>query len=74
MEIADHKNTSSFDNKSGSKAYRKKQAKLINSGKFKEAFDMDVQDIKNNFGSKYNNHLAQAEEYLSKLIEEGKVK
>ena len=49
MDIANHKNTASFDNKPGSRAYRKKQRELIKKGEFQKAFDMDVADIMSKF-------------------------
>ena len=74
MDIADHKQTASFDRKPGSDAYRKTQAKLIKEGKFQQAFDMDVDDIQNKFPGKYDENIAQAQIYLDTLIQEGKVK
>jgi hypothetical protein len=74
MDIADHKNTASFDHKPGSKAYRQMQGKLIKEGKFQEAFDMDVADITSKFPGKYDEGIAQAQNYLSKLKSEGKIK
>jgi hypothetical protein len=61
MDIADHKNTASFDHKPGSKAYRQMQGKLIKEGKFQEAFDMDVADITSKFPGKYDEGIAQAQ-------------
>lgn len=46
MENSDHTQTASYDNKPSTKAYWAKQKELIESGKFQEAFDMDVADIK----------------------------
>lgn len=74
MDTPDHKQTASFDNKPGSKAYRKKQADLIRNGKFQEAFDMDVSDIKKKFPGKYDNSIEQAQTHLSNLIKKGIVK
>ncbi|MGL5822093.1 MAG: hypothetical protein ACRCYE_10840 [Sarcina sp.] len=45
------------------KQYRAKQANLIKQGKFAAAQDMDIRDIKNKFGSKYNKAIDQAVQY-----------
>lgn len=74
MDISDHKKTASFDNKPGSRAYRKTQARLISEGKFQEAFNMDVADIKAKFPGKYDDFIKQAQSYLNELIKGGKVK
>lgn len=58
----------------GSKAYRQKQGELIKAGKFQEAFDMDVADITKKFPGKYDEGIAQAQDYLTKLKNESKIK
>ena len=74
MDTADHKMTASFDNKSGSTAYRLKQKQLIDAGKFKEAFDMDVSNIRNLFGKKYDGAIQKASEYVDQLTRTGVIK
>lgn len=74
METADHKMTASFDNKAGSTAYRLKQKQLIDAGKFREAFDMDVSNIQSLFGNKYNEAIQKASEYIDQLIRTGVIK
>ena len=43
-------------------------------GKLQEAFDMDAADITSKFPGKYDEGIAQAQNYLSKLKSEGKIK
>jgi filamentous hemagglutinin len=40
-------------------AYRAKQDELINSGKLREAIQMDIDDIRSKFGNKYDAHIKQ---------------
>jgi len=54
MRVADHKNTRSFDNLAGAKEYRAKQARLIGEGRFREAIEMDISDIRSKFGTTYD--------------------
>ncbi len=63
MKTSDHKDTASYDCRQGADEYRKKQKELVDSGKFGEAFEMDVQDIKNKFGSKYNEAIEHLREW-----------
>jgi hypothetical protein len=47
---------------------------LIEQGKFLEAFEMDVADIKEKFpDGRYDDAIAEAKEYVKKLEEEGRV-
>ena len=59
MKTTDHKLTASCDNKPGAKEYRETQKKLIEEGRFQEAFEMDVKDIHKNFGDDYNESIEQ---------------
>jgi hypothetical protein len=59
--------TSSWGSGAAAKAYRAAQRDLIKKGKFKDAFDMDVRDIRKQFGSKYDEAIAQARAYMKTL-------
>ena len=59
METLDHKKTASYDNLEGSKDYRAKQTELVEQGKFNEAFEMDVKDVKDKFGNKYDDAIEE---------------
>lgn len=57
-----------------SKKHRNDQRDLLKQGKYREAWDMDVKDIRNKFPNKYDQHINQAEKHLLKLHEQGKIK
>ena len=68
---ADHKLTGSYGPSKAAKAYRAKQKAHIDAGDFKSAFEMDVRDIRLNFGNKYDGATQQARQYY---INEGMFK
>ena len=74
MDYADHKCTASYDHAPGADAYRLTQQKLIEAGKFMEAFNMDVDDIQMLFGNKYDGAIDQARHYLVEMIRTGVIK
>ena len=74
MENGDHTQTASYGRSAEAEKYRAKQNELIRNGKFQEAFDMDVADIKSKFPGKYDSSINEAEQYLNELIKEGKIK
>jgi len=67
MDPADHRRTASNGATPGSDAYRAKQKALIDQGKFSEAMEMDVKDIKEKFPGKYDHCLDQMLEYAKTL-------
>jgi len=73
MSKLDHSQTASYDNKKGAKEYCEKQYVLIKQGKFKEAMQMDIDDIHVKFGDKYDKGIAIATLYLEQLISEEKI-
>lgn len=73
MENGDHTQTASYGRGAEAQKYRAKQNELIKNGKFQEAFDMDVADIKSKFPGKYDSSLDEAQQYLSELIKGGKI-
>ena len=62
----DHEKTASFGSTKAAKKYRQEQERLINSGDFNAAFEMDVQDVRSKFGDKYNTAIEQARQYYKK--------
>ena len=62
MEKADHRQTASCGNSLEAREYRAKQKELIEQGKFDEAMQMDIDDIREKFGDKYDNAIAQMQE------------
>jgi hypothetical protein len=73
MGKSDHGKTASWGNSRDAREYSAKQKELIEQGKFNEAFQMDVDDIHEKFGDKYDKAIAESQEYINKLIQEGKI-
>lgn len=63
MNYEDHRQTASCGNSREAKEYRATQAELIKEGKIEEAMQMDIDDIHDKFGSKYDEAIAQMQEY-----------
>ncbi len=73
MDYEDHRETASCGNSREAQEYRAKQKELIEQGKFREAFQMDVDDIRDKFGDKYDEAISKAEEYIDQLEKEGRI-
>jgi len=71
MDYDDHRLTASCGNEESANNYRQKQADLINAGKFLEAQKMDIDDIRRNFGKKYDHYIEQAVKHTKHLQEKG---
>ena len=67
MDYDDHHLTASCGNEESANEYRKKQAELINAGKFMEAQKMDIEDVRLHFGNKYDRFIEQALEHAKNL-------
>lgn len=73
MEKEDHRQTASCGSSREAREYRAKQKELIDQGKFREALQMDIDDIHEKFGDKYDDAIAEMLEYVDKLEAEGKI-
>ena len=73
MEKEEHKRTASWGPSTDAKLYRDEQAKLIKEGKFRDALQMDIDDIHEKFDDKYDTGIKQMLTYIDKLEEEGRV-
>ena len=73
MEKDDHRKTASCGNSKEAREYREKQKDLIDSGRFREAVQMDIDDIKSKFGNKYDDAISQMMDYIDKIESEGKI-
>ena len=62
MEKGDHQETASWGNSREAREYREKQRELVKQGKFEEAMQMDIDDIHDKFGNKYDDAIAQMKE------------
>lgn len=73
MEKGDHQQTASYGSSREARDYRAAQQELINDGKFREAIQMDIDDIHGKFGSKYDGSISQMMDYVGQLEKEGKI-
>jgi len=73
MEKGDHRQTASCGNSKEAREYRAQQKELIEQGKFREALQMDIDDIHEKFGDKYDDAIVEMIEYVDKLEAEGKI-
>ncbi|MFC1659185.1 hemagglutinin repeat-containing protein [Pseudomonadota bacterium] len=69
MKTRDHKITASWGRLPEAKTYRQTQQNLISQGNYRDALLMDIQDIRGNFGTKYNESMLQNMEYIKTLDE-----
>lgn len=73
MEKADHRQTASCGSSREARDYQAAQKELIDSGKFREAQQMDIDDVREKFGSKYDGAISEMLKYVDKLELEGKI-
>lgn len=73
MDRDDHRRTASCGKSIEAQEYREKQKELIAQGKFREALQMDIDDIYEKFGNKYDDQIQEMLEYVNKLEQEGKI-
>lgn len=73
MEKEDHRQTASCGSSKEAREYRVAQKELIDQGKFREALQMDIDDIYDKFGDKYDDAIAEMLDYVDKLESEGKI-
>ena len=73
MEKDDHRQTASCGNSKEAREYRAQQKELIDQGKFRDALQMDIDDIHQKFGDKYDDAIAEMLEYVDQLEAEGKI-
>ena len=67
MVKEDHRQTASWGNTRAARSYREQQKLLIDQGEFKKAQQMDINDVKEKFGDKYDDNIKQMLEYTEKL-------
>jgi hypothetical protein len=59
MTSVDHAATASYGNRAGAIAYRAEQQALIGQGRYLDAMRMDVNNIRQLFGGKYEGAIQQ---------------
>lgn len=67
MEAVDHHQTASWGRSRNALIYRKQQQTLIQQGRFEAALQMDIDDIRSKFGSKYDEAIQQMLEYVEAI-------
>ena len=72
MDIADHRQTASHGTSNEAREYRAQQEQRIKEGNFEEAMKVDITDVKEKFGAKYDDAITQAKEYYARIHDEGK--
>lgn len=73
MEKSDHRQTASCGSSREAREYQAAQKELIEAGKFREALQMDIDDIREKFGDKYDLAIAEMLQYVDELEAEGKI-
>lgn len=73
MEKADHRQTANCGSSKEAREYQAAQKELIENGKFREALQMDIDDIRGKFGSKYDTAISEMLSYVDKLESEGQI-
>ena len=73
MDYEDHRETASCGNSLDAREYREKQAELIKEGKFREALQMDIDDIHEKFGDKYDEAIEKMLKYVDELEQNNKI-
>lgn len=73
MDKGDHRQTASCGSSREAREYRAAQKELIEQRKFRDALQMDVDDIHEKFGDKYDEAIAQMLDYVDQLESEGKI-
>lgn len=73
MEKADHRQTASCGSTKEAREYQAAQKDLIEQGQFREALQMDMDDIRDKFGDKYDSAISEMLSYVDKLESEGKI-
>jgi hypothetical protein len=71
MDYDDHCLTASYGNSTEAQEYRTKQFHLIEAGEFGKAQQMDIDDLHNLFGKKYDSFMAQTIEHTKNLRKMG---
>lgn len=69
----DHRQTASCGASLAAREYQTEQRRLIENGDFRAALEMDIDDIHEKFGNKYDTEISQLLEYVDELEAEGKI-
>lgn len=64
MDTPDHAQTLSFGGSRAANAYRQRQRQLIQQGRFPDAVNMDIDNIRGLFGDRYDDHIRQMLDWI----------
>ena len=73
MDKEDHRQTASCGSSIEAREYQAAQKEKIKNGDFRGAVQMDIEDIKEKFGNKYDKAIEQMLQYVDKLEAEGRI-
>lgn len=73
IDYTDHQQTASCGSSREAKEYRAMQKELIDNGDFRGALQMDIDDLHDKFGDKYDEAISQMLDYVDKLEQAGKI-
>ncbi len=73
IDYSDHQQTASCGSSREAKEYRAEQKELIDSGDFRGALQMDIDDLHDKYGDKYDEAISQMLDYVDKLEQAGKI-
>lgn len=73
MDKEDHRQTATCGASTEAREYRAIQKEFIDGGKFRDALQMDIDDIYEKFGDKYDCAIKEMLEYVDKLEAEGRI-
>ena len=73
MDIEDHRKTASCGSSKEARDYRNIQKQFIEEGKFREALKMDIDDLREKFGDKYDEAISEMLVYVEKLEQEDRI-
>jgi hypothetical protein len=59
MEYAGHRTVTSTGSSATARKWQRTQAQLVASGRIEEAMQMDIDDIRRQFGTKYDTHIKE---------------
>lgn len=68
MDADDHIFTASWGPYTEASDYREQQRELIDNGDFLGAQEMDINDLRTQFGDKYNKAIAEMQDYTKNLL------
>ena len=73
MTPEDHRLTASWGNSKAAQDYRKEQQRLVDEGRFREAQQQDIDDVRKIAGDKYDREISQMIAYTDELERKGRI-